>query len=345
MTAEGLKSLPQTRRQHLWQPEMKRTGHQSWSIRGVGQVVAQLSLHEILHPLRRRGLPTLSLFPAITFQALLQIEHAQGIVAFHILGSYLHHHTTVRPFGSPIARAHAVDHDLPWSGGSRDDKTTRTHAERVNPSPVDLGSEAVFGRRQVFSPTLPVVVLYLVDEVRRMFQPHPNGQTFGLNLNLRRMQVSVDVACRVPGGEDNRSAEGLGLSVGHTFGLDAHHLVGLHQQSGHAGLEMHLAPTSKDGVAHVFDDPWQFVGADMRMCVGEDVGRGPMLAEHVEDFLHVAPFFRACVEFSIREGTCPTLPKTVVALRVDLLVACDGSQVALALMHIFSPLHHNGAQS
>ena len=44
----------------------------------------------------------------------------------------------------------------------------------------------------------------------------------------------------------------------------------LNQQVGHLGLEVHLAPTSEDGVAHGLDDLRQAVGADMGMGIGQE---------------------------------------------------------------------------
>ena len=56
----------------------------------------------------------------------------------------------------------------------------------------------------------------------------------------------------------------------------------------HLRLEVHLAATSKDGLAHVLDDTRQAVGADMRMGIGEDGRAGSVLHEDLQDAVGVA---------------------------------------------------------
>ena len=117
------------------------------------------------------------------------------------------------------------------------------------------------------------------------------------------------------------------------------------QQMCHLRLEMHLATTTKDGVAHILNDTRQLVCADMRMRISEDIRRGTMLTEHVEYLLDIATLLAAGVELAITIGTCPTLAKTVVALRVNLLRLGNLRQVLLALMHILTTFQHDGAQA
>ena len=107
---------------------------------------------------------------------------------------------------------------------------------------------------------------------------------------------------------------------------------------------MHLAAAAQDGVAHILDDAWQFVGADVRVGVGEDGGGGAMLAEHIQYFVDTAPFFGASIEFSVGIGARSPLAETVVALRVHLLCAGDGSEVFFAFSHILTPFDDDGAQ-
>ena len=123
------------------------------------------------------------------------------------------------------------------------------------------------------------------------------------------------------------------------------HAVTFQQQTGHLRLKMHLTTTSDNGVAHVLDDARQLVGTDMRMGVGEDVRRGAMLTEHLENLLDVATLLAAGIELAIAIGTGTSLSKTVVALTIHLLSLGDECQVLLALMDILATLQHNGPQA
>ena len=70
-----------------------------------------------------------------------------------------------------------------------------------------------------------------------------------------------------------------------------------------------------------------------------------MLTEDAEDALHVATLFRACIEFAIREGSCPTLSEGIVALAVDDVIARDGSEVFFASIYVASALKDDGADA
>ena len=125
----------------------------------------------------------------------------------------------------------------------------------------------------------------------------------------------------------------------------ADHAVTFQQQTGHLRLKMYLATTSDNGVAHVLDDARQLVGADMRMGIRQDVRRGAMLTEHMENLLDVATLLAAGIELAIAIGTGTSLSKTVVALTIHLLGLGDECQVLLALMDILATLQHDGPQA
>ena len=80
------------------------------------------------------------------------------------------------------------------------------------------------------------------------------------------------------------------------------------------------------------------------MGISKDGGGGSVLAENVEDFVRITTFLRTRIEFAVRIGTCPTLAKTVVTLRIHLLRLRDVGQVLLAFMNILSSLKNNGSQ-
>ena len=108
---------------------------------------------------------------------------------------------------------------------------------------------------------------------------------------------------------------------------------------------MHLAAAADNRVAHRLDDLRQAVGADVRMGVGQDVGRGAVLTEHAQDLVRVAAFLRAGIELAVGVGPCPTLAEAVVALGVDQLRARDLRQVLLALVHVLATLQHDGPET
>ena len=112
----------------------------------------------------------------------------------------------------------------------------------------------------------------------------------------------------------------------------------------HLRLEVNFATTGKDGLAHVLDDARQAVGADMRMGVGEDGWAGSVLYEDLQDAVGVAALLAARVELAVAVGSCPTLAKAVVALRVNTLLRTDACQVLLALANILASLHDNRLQ-
>ena len=122
------------------------------------------------------------------------MHDTQYVVPLNVFRSCLHHHTTIRPRSTSIGGTHAIDDNLLGTCGGGNDKAARTHAERIDTAPVNLSDEGVLCGRQELAPPLTGVVLYLVNQLRRMLQAHTNSYAFGLNLNLRFGQIAVDVA-------------------------------------------------------------------------------------------------------------------------------------------------------
>ena len=118
--------------------------------------------------------------------------------------------------------------------------------------------------------------------------------------------------------------------------------VAFYQQLCHLGLEMHLASTTEDGVAHVFYHSRQLVRADMRMGIGKDVCRSTVLTEYVKNLFDVATLLAAGVELAVGIGSCPTLTEAVVTLAIYLLRLRDLGKVFISLIHILSKLQYNG---
>ena len=78
----------------------------------------------------------------------------------------------------PRLLAHAVNHQLLWSGGGRNDEAARAHAEAIYAPTIHLGNKAVLGGREILAPAVLVVILYLVDELGWMLQAHTYGDAF-----------------------------------------------------------------------------------------------------------------------------------------------------------------------
>ena len=110
-----------------------------------------------------------------------------------------YHHTRVAPFGSAVARAHTVDYQLVRTAGCRYDKSTGAHAETVHSSSVYLLYETVFGGRKVFSSSVFIVILYLVNQHGRVLQSHTDGNSLGLQLHPMGIQPAIYISGRMSG--------------------------------------------------------------------------------------------------------------------------------------------------
>ena len=106
--------------------------------------------------------------------------------------------------GSAIGWRHSVDYHLFGTAGRRYDESPGTHAETVYSTAVHLCDETVFGSRQVFTSSAPVVVLYLVYQSCRMFQTHSDGYSFGFDSHIVGGQPAIYISCRMTCCQDDR---------------------------------------------------------------------------------------------------------------------------------------------
>jgi len=72
---------------------------------------------------------------------------------------------------------------------------------------------------------------------------------------------------------------------------------------------MNLTAARKYGTTHILYDTREAVGADMRMSIGQDVGRHPMLTEHTEDFFYRTTFLGTRIELTVRVRTGTSFAK------------------------------------
>jgi len=260
----------------------------------------------------------------------------------------LYHHSRVAPRCSSVSRTHTVHHNLLLIRSSRNHESTRTHTERVNATSVNLCHHRVLSSRQPSAPTLFIMVLYLVNQLRRMLQSHTYGDTLCLNLNLSLCQIPIYIARRVSRSQYNGAIK-LVLAVrcwvlANSF--YTYHLTSITQnQTCHARLKVHLSATPYDGVTHSLDNLWQSVCSDMRMSISQNSRRCTMLTEHVQNLFDVSTLFRASVQLTVRVSTCTTLSEAIIALGIYLLRTADVSQILFALVHVLTTLQHNRTQS
>ena len=187
---------------------MQRTADQARRITALWQVITQAVVHKVGHALCRCSLLHVALLPALFFHNLLEIHHCQWVFLQilcgemgspcriktrntmvddklgHILRMRLYHHTRIAPGSATIARTHSVYHQLLRTRCRWNHETARTHAETIHTTPIYLGNKAVLGSRKIFAPAVPVVILYLVDELGRMLQSHAHGDSLGLYLDF-----------------------------------------------------------------------------------------------------------------------------------------------------------------
>ena len=273
----------------LRHPEMQGRRDESWRITRTGKIVRKTLVYKICHTLSWCRLLAIPLLPTVTFELFLEMHHAQRVVTRDILSAHFNDHTTVRPLTASIARAHAVDNNLFFISSGRNDEPTRTHAERIDSAPVNLGDKRIFRRRQILSASLLIMILYLVNQLRGMFQTYTYRNTLGLDFNLGIRQIPIDIAGRVSCSQNHRTTK---LFIG---SQTANHSIIFQYETGHFCLEMYFTTTTENGVTHGLDDTRQLIGANMWMGISQNIRRCAMLAEHIENLLNRASFLRTCI--------------------------------------------------
>src|SRR3712207_1150687 len=125
-----------------------------------------------------------------------------------------YNHAAITPRRTTITRAHTVHNQLFIARSGRNDKTTGAHTKAINATTIHLSHERIFGSGQIFTSTLPIVILYLVDKLRGMFQPDAYGYAFSLDGNMRIGHVTINIAGTMTGRKNNRSSVNF-LGTGH----------------------------------------------------------------------------------------------------------------------------------
>src|SRR5574344_312874 len=213
-------------------------------------------VYEIRHSLCWRSLLHISSLPAVAFHLFLKMHHPQSVLTLNIFRSHLNDHTAVCPLSTAVARAHAVDNNLLWSCCRRNNKTARTHTKTIHPSSVNLGDEIILGGRQIFSPSVRVMVLNLINQLLRMFKSYTYSQPFSLNFHLIVIEPLVNIPCRMSCGKNDRTFEYLFRAAYTINSFDTSYLAIINDKRSHLCLEMHFTSTFYNSVAHVLNDLW-----------------------------------------------------------------------------------------
>lgn len=129
------------------------------------------------------------------------------------------------------------------------------------------------------------------------------------------------------------------------MGLDSYDCAVLDDESYHLGLKTDFASATDDGVAHVFYDAREPVGADMRVGIDEDAGGGSVLTEHVEYLVGIAAFLAAGVEFAVGEGSCSSFSEGIVGFGIYGVFAGDEGYVLTAFVDVLASLDDDGTDS
>ena len=177
-----------------------------------------------------------------------------------------------------------------------------------------------------------------------MFHAYAQSKRFGLDADVVVVQHPVDVARGVARGEHNCVGAPFALlfRVSHVLGLYTQDAVVVQDKPCHPLVEMDFAAVMQDGFAHVLHHARQFVGSDVRVCIGEDVGLGAVFHKQPKRFDHVATFHRTGVQFAVGIRACAAFAEAVVGMRVYFAELLDIAQVAAAFAHVAAPVDHDG---
>ena len=278
------------------------------------------------------------------------MHHSQRILQFlfrlyNIFRMCLYHHTGITPGSTTVARTHTIHHQLLRTCSSRNHKTTRAHTEAIHTPSIYLSYKTILGCRKILSSAIPVVVLYLVDELGRMLQSNTDGNTLGFYFYLRRSQIAIDIPGTMTSCENHRSTIILLSTSDQVDCFNPNHTVTFQDKTSHLGLKMHLTATIDNRIAHILNHARQLICSNMRMGICKDVRIGSMLAENIQNLIHATTLLASGIKFTVAIGSCTTFTKTIVALTIHLLSLGDVRKILLTLTHVLATFQNNRAIS
>ena len=253
----------------------------------------------------------------------------------------LYHHAGITPGGATITRTHTIYHQLLRSRSSRNHKTTRAHTEAIHTTSIYLSYKTILSCRKILFSTIPVVILYLINELRRMLQSNTHGNTLRLDFNLRRSQISINITGTMTCRKNHRSTIIFLSTSDQVDCFNPNHMVTFQDKTSHLGLKMHLTATIDNCIAHILNHARQLICANMRMGICKDVRIGTMLAENIQNLIHATTLLASGIKLTVTIGSCTTFTKTIVALTIHLLGLGNVRKVLFTLTYVLATLQNN----
>ena len=93
---------------------------------------------------------------------------------------------------------------------------------------------------------------------------------------------------------------------------------------------MHFTTTFYDGIPHIFNHTRQLVCTDVGMGICQDGGTGAMLAEYIQNFVHIPSLFAS---------------ETVVAFRGNFVLTADTGDIYFSIAYILTSFHYDRPES
>lgn len=116
-------------------------------------------------------------------------------------------------------------------------------------------------------------------------------------------------------------------------------------EAGQAGMEMHARARTLESFTQGGNDSGEFVRADVRMGLDEDVRVRAEVHEVAEGGPQVTAFVAARVQFAVAVGPRAAFAEAVVRIGVDLVFARDADQIPPALPHRGTAIHQDGSDA
>ena len=302
--------------------------------RSVGQKIA--------HELRRRVIISAARAKRRLLQLPLPVHAAERRFFRKILRIQRHKERRVGVF--PITRRvrHAVCHKPARLRRGRDDLPAGAHAERVGGAARGQMHIQLVIRRRKPGAARKRAILARIDQALRMLDAHAHGKRLRLHRHTGGVQHLKGVACAVPDGKQHLGAFDHRLHAV-LYGPDRGDAPVFRAERSQPRAEAHLAAVVEDLLAEILHDPHQNVGADVRLCVKQDLRAGACLAEllqHPADAL----VFRAGVELSVRKRTGAALSELDVALRVERAARPERLHLFLPPLRVQAAFEHDGTK-
>src|SRR5574344_531410 len=165
-------------------------------------------------------------------------------------------HTTVTPCCSTITWAHAIYNNLLFISSSWYNKATRTHTETIYTTSINLCYKRIFSSRKILSPTVFIMILYLINQFAWMFKTNSYSNPLCLYLNFRIIKIAIYVTGTMTSGKDYRTMEFHLFLIIQRNSLNTNNFITFKDKTCHLRKEMNLTTTSNNSITHVLYHSW-----------------------------------------------------------------------------------------